>query len=216
VDTRSEHDRPRTGTILTGPSSPTTRRLLPASSGGVKDDRHHQCQRHRGAQGRIPKASLGPFVYVGSLIWWRGAAGRMYRELADGWIVAWESIGDRIVVDGVIRVRPGNPVKTSRRAAGRAPKTAAGAKAISSKFFTTGGLASVLSIRDREAGWWRLLACRFRSYTTIVTPEVLISATTLGAHRRDVAATVASRSSSSHGVEALIYIACRPRPARAR
>ena len=37
---------------------------------------------------------------------------RLYRELENGWIVRKGlQAGDRIVVDGVIRVRPGNVVK---------------------------------------------------------------------------------------------------------
>ncbi len=66
----------------------------------------------------VPKAAisqgpLGPFVYVvepDSVA--RARQVRLYRELPDGWIVRKGlAAGDRIVVDGVIRVRPGNVVK---------------------------------------------------------------------------------------------------------
>ena len=66
----------------------------------------------------VPKAAisqgpLGPYVYVvepDSVA--RARQVRLYRELPDGWIVRKGlQAGDRIVVDGVIRVRPGNVVK---------------------------------------------------------------------------------------------------------
>ena len=51
---------------------------------------------------------------------------RIYRELPDGWIVRKGlAAGDRIVVDGVIRVRPGNvvnPVPLQAAAEGRPPE----------------------------------------------------------------------------------------------
>ena len=66
----------------------------------------------------VPKAAisqgpLGPFVYVvepDSVA--RARQVRLYRELPDGFIARKGlKAGERIVVDGVIRVRQGNPVK---------------------------------------------------------------------------------------------------------
>jgi membrane fusion protein (multidrug efflux system) len=66
----------------------------------------------------VPKAAisqgpLGPYDYVvePDLVA-RARQVRLYRELPDGFIVRKGlAAGDRIVVDGVIRVRPGNVVK---------------------------------------------------------------------------------------------------------
>ena len=52
---------------------------------------------------------------------------RLYRELENGWIVRKGlQAGDRIVVEGVIRVRPGNVVKPVPVAAPAAPAPTAG------------------------------------------------------------------------------------------
>jgi membrane fusion protein (multidrug efflux system) len=60
----------------------------------------------------ISQGPLGPFVYViekDNVA--RARQIRIYRELPDGYIVRKGlAAGDRIVVDGVIRVRPGNVV----------------------------------------------------------------------------------------------------------
>ena len=61
----------------------------------------------------ISQGPLGAFVYVvepDNVA--RVRQVRLYRELPEGWIVRKGlAAGDRIVVDGVIRVRPGNPVR---------------------------------------------------------------------------------------------------------
>jgi membrane fusion protein (multidrug efflux system) len=66
----------------------------------------------------VPKAAisqgpLGAFVYVvepDNVA--RARQVRLSRELDNGWIVRKGlTAGDRIVVEGVIRVRPGNPVR---------------------------------------------------------------------------------------------------------
>ena len=66
----------------------------------------------------VPKAAisqgpLGAFVYlVEADNVARARQVRLARELDDGWIVRKGlQSGDRIVVDGVIRVRPGNVVR---------------------------------------------------------------------------------------------------------
>jgi membrane fusion protein (multidrug efflux system) len=66
----------------------------------------------------VPKAAisqgpLGPFVYlIEADNVARARQVRLARELDDGWIVRKGlQSGDRIVVDGVIRVRPGNVVR---------------------------------------------------------------------------------------------------------
>jgi len=76
----------------------------------------------------VPKAAisqgpLGAFVYlVEADNVARVRQVRLARELSDGWIVRKGlSTGDRIVIDGVIRVRPGNVVRPVPMPA---PKTA--------------------------------------------------------------------------------------------
>jgi membrane fusion protein (multidrug efflux system) len=124
VDTRSRTIDPRTGTILFRAIFPNkTNGLLPGQfvrvniSGIVMPDAIV-----------VPKAAisqgpLGPFVYVvepDNVA--RARQVRLYRELDNGWIVRKGlNTGDRVVVNGVIRVRPGNPVRPVPMAASDAP-----------------------------------------------------------------------------------------------
>ena len=131
VDTRSRTVDPRTGTILFRGIFPNKKNgLLPGQfvrvniSGIVMPDAIV-----------VPKAAisqgpLGPFVYVvepDNVA--RARQVRLYRELDNGWIVRKGlNSGDRIVVNGVIRVRPGNPVKPVPMNASDAPGASTGAK----------------------------------------------------------------------------------------
>ncbi len=114
VDTRSRTVDPRTGTIL-------VRAVFPNHDGGLLPGQFVRVNMTGITMPNaivVPKASisqgpLGPFVYlVEADNVARARQVRLYRELSDGWIVRKGlSAGDRIVVDGVIRVRPGSPVR---------------------------------------------------------------------------------------------------------
>jgi membrane fusion protein (multidrug efflux system) len=81
----------------------------------------------------VPKVAItqgpqGPFVYIvdaNSVAQVRPV--RLDRELTDSWLVR-EGLkaGERVVADGVIRVRPGAPVKAVAMPV--APRSAAGTK----------------------------------------------------------------------------------------
>lgn len=113
VDTRSRTVDARTGTIL-------TRAIFPNRDGALLPGQFVRVKMTGIVMPRaivVPKAAisqgpLGPYVYaVEADNVARARNVRLYRELPDGWIVRKGlKAGDRIVVDGVIRVRPGNPV----------------------------------------------------------------------------------------------------------
>jgi membrane fusion protein (multidrug efflux system) len=114
VDTRSRTVDTRTGTIL-------TRAIFPNHDGGLLPGQFVRVKMTGITMPNaivVPKAAisqgpLGPYVYVvePDLVA-RARQVRLYRELPDGFIVRKGlKAGDRIVVDGVIRVRPGNVVK---------------------------------------------------------------------------------------------------------
>ncbi|MFI5002226.1 MAG: efflux RND transporter periplasmic adaptor subunit, partial [Reyranellales bacterium] len=133
VDTHSRTVDPRTGTIL-------TRAIFPNHDGGLLPGQFVRVKMTGLTLPHaivVPKAAisqgpLGAFVYVvESDNVARVRQVRLYRELPDGWIVRKGlAAGDRIVVDGVIRVRPGSPVRPVPLAApaASAPPPAAGAK----------------------------------------------------------------------------------------
>jgi membrane fusion protein (multidrug efflux system) len=114
VDTRSRTVDPRTGTIL-------IRAVFPNHEGGLLPGQFVRVNVTGITMPDaivVPKAAisqgpLGAFVYVveaDNVA--RARQVRLARELSDGWIVRKGlSPGDRIVVDGVIRVRPGNVVR---------------------------------------------------------------------------------------------------------
>jgi membrane fusion protein (multidrug efflux system) len=114
VDTRSRTVDPRTGTIL-------VRAVFPNHEGGLLPGQFVRVNMTGVTMPDaivVPKAAisqgpLGAFVYlVEADNVARVRQVRLYRELDDGWIVRKGlSTGDRIVVDGVIRVRPGNVVR---------------------------------------------------------------------------------------------------------
>ena len=130
VDTRSRTVDPRTGTIL-------TRAIFPNHDGGLLPGQFVRVKMTGITMPNaivVPKAAisqgpLGPYVYVvepDNVA--RARQVRLYRELPDGWIVRKGlAAGDRIVVDGVIRVRPGNVVKPVPVAAPGAAAPPAGA-----------------------------------------------------------------------------------------
>jgi membrane fusion protein (multidrug efflux system) len=114
VDTRSRTIDPRTGTILTRAIFPNhDGALLPGQFVRVKMTGISMPNAIVVPKAAISQGPLGPYVYVvepDSVA--RARQVRLYRELPDGWIVRKGlAAGDRIVVDGVIRVRPGNVVK---------------------------------------------------------------------------------------------------------
>jgi membrane fusion protein (multidrug efflux system) len=113
VDTHSRTVDPRTGTILTRAIFPNSDgALLPGQFVRVKMTGIVMPDAIVVPKVAISQGPLGPFVYVveaDNVA--RARQLRIYRELPDGYIVRKGlANGDRIVVDGVIRVRPGNPV----------------------------------------------------------------------------------------------------------
>ncbi len=114
VDTRSRTVDPRTGTIL-------IRAVFPNHEGGLLPGQFVRVNVTGITMPDaivVPKAAisqgpLGAFVYlVEADNVARARQVRLARELDNGWIVRKGlSTGDRIVVDGVIRVRPGNVVR---------------------------------------------------------------------------------------------------------
>jgi len=114
VDTRSRTIDPRTGTILTRAIFANhDGALLPGQFVRVKMTGITMPNAIVVPKAAISQGPLGPYVYVvepDQVA--RARQVRLYRELPDGWIVRKGlAAGDRIVVDGVIRVRPGNVVK---------------------------------------------------------------------------------------------------------
>ena len=113
VDTRSRTVDPRTGTILTRAIFPNRDgALLPGQFVRVKMTGIVMPNAIVVPKIAISQGPLGPFVYlVEKDNVARARQVRIYRELPDGYIVRKGlAAGDRIVVDGVIRVRPGNVV----------------------------------------------------------------------------------------------------------
>ncbi|TAJ37608.1 MAG: efflux RND transporter periplasmic adaptor subunit [Reyranella sp.] len=124
VDTRSRTIDPRTGTILVRAVFPNhDGALLPGQFVRVNVTGITMPDAIVVPKAAISQGPLGPFVYlVEADNVARARPVRLTRELSDGWIVRKGlSAGDRIVVDGVIRVRPGNVVRPVPMAA---PKTA--------------------------------------------------------------------------------------------
>ena len=123
VDTRSRTIDPRTGTILTRAIFPhADGALLPGQFGRVKMTGLTMPNAIVVPTAAISQGPLGPFVYLiekDNVA--RARPVRIYRELPDGFIVRkGVEAGDRIVVEGVIRVRPGavvNPVPVSAKPA---------------------------------------------------------------------------------------------------
>lgn len=114
VDTHSRTVDARTGTILTRAIFPNhDGALLPGQFVRVKMTGLTLPNAIVIPKMAIGQGPLGAFVYVvehDNVA--RARQIRLYRELENGWIVRKGlNVGDRIVVDGVIRVRPGNPVR---------------------------------------------------------------------------------------------------------
>jgi membrane fusion protein (multidrug efflux system) len=128
VDTRSRTVDPRTGTILTRAIFPNVDgALLPGQFVRVKMTGITMPKAIVVPKIAISQGPLGPFVYLiekDNVA--RARPVRIYRELPNGYIVRKGlEAGDRIVVDGVIRVRAGsivNPVPF--KPAADAPTTA--------------------------------------------------------------------------------------------
>lgn len=113
VDTRSRTVDPRTGTILTRAIFPNRDgALLPGQFVRVKMTGIVMPGAIVVPKIAISQGPLGPFVYlVEKDNVARARPVRIYRELPDGFVVRkGVAAGDRIVVDGVIRVRPGSAV----------------------------------------------------------------------------------------------------------
>jgi membrane fusion protein (multidrug efflux system) len=114
VDTRSRTVDPRTGTILIRAVFPNhDGALLPGQFVRVNMTGITMPNAIVVPKAAISQGPLGAFVYViepDNVA--RARQVRLTRELDDGWIARKGlSAGDRIVVDGVIRVRPGNVVR---------------------------------------------------------------------------------------------------------
>jgi membrane fusion protein (multidrug efflux system) len=113
VDTHSRTVDPRTGTILTRAIFPNVdSALLPGQFVRVKMTGITMPNAIVVPKVAISQGPLGPFVYLiekDNVA--RARQVRIYRELPDGFIVRKGlETGDRIVVDGVIRVRAGSVV----------------------------------------------------------------------------------------------------------
>ncbi len=124
VDTHSRTVDPRTGTILTRAIFPNQDgALLPGQFVRVKMTGLVLPNAIVVPKTAINQGPLGAFVYVveaDNVA--RARQVRLYRELDNGWIVRKGlAPGDRVVVDGVIRVRPGNPVRPTPVASAGAP-----------------------------------------------------------------------------------------------
>lgn len=126
LDTRSRTVDPRTGTIQ-------IRAIFPNTSGELLPGQFVRINLQGVTMPKavaVPKRAInqgpqGPFVYVvdaNSVAQVRPV--RLDRELVDSWVIR-EGLrgGDKVIVDGVIRVRPGAPVRTVPVAA--APQAAA-------------------------------------------------------------------------------------------
>ncbi|WP_422002752.1 efflux RND transporter periplasmic adaptor subunit [Reyranella sp.] len=124
VDTRSRTVDPRTGTILTRAVFPNRDgELLPGQFVRVKMTGIVLPHAIVVPKAAISQGPLGAFVYLvepDNVA--RVRQVRLFRELDDGWVVRKGlQPGDRIVVDGVIRVRPGQPVRPVPLAAAKPP-----------------------------------------------------------------------------------------------
>jgi membrane fusion protein, multidrug efflux system len=114
LDTRSRTVDPRTGTIQIRTVFPNgDNSLLPGQFVRVNIEGVTVPQAIVIPKGAVSQGAQGTFVYV---IDANSAAQvrpvRLDRELADGWIVKEGlKVGERIVTDGIIRVRPGAVVK---------------------------------------------------------------------------------------------------------
>jgi membrane fusion protein (multidrug efflux system) len=114
VDTHSRTVDARTGTILTRAIFPNRAgTLLPGQFVRVKMTGLTLPNAIVVPKAALNQGPLGAFVYVvepDNVA--RVRQVRLYRELDSGWIVRKGlNAGETVVVDGVIRVRPGNPVR---------------------------------------------------------------------------------------------------------
>ncbi|UYN97466.1 MAG: efflux RND transporter periplasmic adaptor subunit [Enhydrobacter sp.] len=114
IDTRSRTVDPRTGTILFRAVFPNPdRALLPGQFVRIRINGISMPRAIVVPKAAISQGPLGAFVYVvepDQVA--RVRQVRLYMELDNGWIVRKGlKGGDRIVADGVIRVRPGQPVR---------------------------------------------------------------------------------------------------------
>jgi membrane fusion protein (multidrug efflux system) len=127
VDARSRTVDPRTGTILVRAIFPNPdRALLPGQFVRINMTGITMPNAIVVPKAAISQGPLGAFVYLvepDNVA--RVRQVRLSRELPDGWIVRKGlKGGDRIVVDGVIRVRPGQPVRPAAVAPPKAPAPA--------------------------------------------------------------------------------------------
>lgn len=129
VDTRARTVDPRTGTIQIRTVFPNhDNRLLPGQFVRVNIEGVSMPDAIAVPKAAIMQGPQGAFVYIvdaNSVAQIRAV--QLDRELNDSWLVkAGLSPGERVVADGVIRVRPGAPVKAVARTV--APQTVAGAQ----------------------------------------------------------------------------------------
>jgi membrane fusion protein (multidrug efflux system) len=128
LDTRSRTVDPRTGTIQIRTVFPNhDNSLLPGEFVRVNIEGVTMPDAIAIPKAAITQGPQGPFVYVvdaNSVAQARPV--RLDRELTDGWIVREGlKVGERVVAEGIIRVRPGVPVKavaitTAARSGGEA------------------------------------------------------------------------------------------------
>jgi membrane fusion protein (multidrug efflux system) len=129
LDTRSRTVDPRTGTIQIRTVFPNhDNTLLPGQFVRVNIEGVTMPDAIAVPKVAITQGPQGPFVYIvdaNSVAQVRPV--RLDRELTDSWLVR-EGLkaGERVVADGVIRVRPGAPVKAVAMSV--APQSAAGPK----------------------------------------------------------------------------------------
>ena len=143
---------------------------------------------------------------------------KLDREVGNGWIVRdGLNEGDRIIVDGVMRVRPGAPVKASPYEAEARHSRGKGRAATGSR----PGRSNDLEILHRPAGLrlrhfdhhrhrrpaWRCASLPIEQYPAIVPPEVTVNATYPGASAESIASTVAAPLEQQiNGVEKMLYM----------
>ena len=229
VDTHSRTVDPRTGTILTrAVFANHDGELLPGQFVRVKMTGIVLPHAIVVPKAAISQGPLGAFVYLvepDNVA--RVRQVRLFRELDDGWVVRKGlKPGDRIVVDGVIRVRPGQPVRpvpiVDRRqgSAGRRQGAGTGRRqTMISKFFIDRPVfAAVLSIVIVLAG----LVVDPRAADLAISADRAARGRRLRdlsrRHRRDHRRRPSPRRSSSRSTASsdMLYMHRRPRPARAR
>ena len=163
----------------------------------------------------VSQGPQGPFVYVvGANDVAEVRPVRLGQQVGLDWVISdGLKPGERVVVDGVIRVRAGEKVKPvkyvppveSQRAGTRC---SVGSAPVMSKFFIDRPIfATVVSIVILLSGLVAMRVLPIAQYPEIVPPEVVVTATYPGASAQTIAETVAAPLEQQvNGVEGMIYM----------